>query len=59
MNPNELKSEVSEFLPIKGLEDEVSFVNSLYPKLRYPTGEFVGLEEAEKCLEIARKIAGL
>lgn len=38
------------------LFDEISFVNSLYPRLRYPTGEYVQKEQAEQCLRIAKKI---
>lgn len=37
--------------------EEVSFVNSLYPILRYPSGDKVTFEQAQRCLEIAKKIA--
>jgi len=55
---NSFFSEASELLPIKQLEEDVSFVNSLYPRLRYPSGDIVTLEEAEKSLAIAKKILG-
>ncbi|MFA6548859.1 MAG: HEPN domain-containing protein [Candidatus Margulisiibacteriota bacterium] len=38
------------------LFDEISFVNSLYPRLRYPTGEYVQKDQADKCLKIAKKV---
>ena len=53
---NSLFAQVSEFLPLKEYEDDLSFVNSLYPRLRYPTGETVSRDDAEKCLKVAKDI---
>ena len=38
------------------LLEKVSFVNSLYPMLRYPTGSRITKEQAGKCLEIAKAV---
>lgn len=56
---NALFLDVVGFLPTKPLEEEISFLNSLYPRLRYPTGELVAREDAEKCLKIAKKIVNI
>ncbi|OGC04669.1 hypothetical protein A2276_01670 [candidate division WOR-1 bacterium RIFOXYA12_FULL_43_27] len=36
--------------------EELSFLQDLYPQLRYPTGDKISKEEAEKSLQIAKKI---
>lgn len=36
--------------------DDVLYIDDLYPQLRYPTGDKVSKEEAEKSLAIAKKI---
>jgi HEPN domain-containing protein len=38
------------------LFEDVSFIDDLYPQLRYPTGEQVTRDEAKKSLAIAEKI---
>ena len=53
---NSLYFQVIEILPVREHEEDISFLNSLYPKLRYPTGEYVERDEAEKALSIARRI---
>ncbi|MFH1541859.1 MAG: HEPN domain-containing protein [bacterium] len=53
---NALFDEVCNLLKITDLEKDLSYVNSLYPRLRYPTGDLVTAEAAEKCLAIAKKI---
>jgi HEPN domain-containing protein len=40
----------------EALLEKVSLVNSLYPILRYPTGDFVSKEQAEKSVGIAKEI---
>ena len=40
----------------QSLLEKISFVNSLYPRLRYPTGDAITKEQAGKCLEIAHEI---
>jgi len=40
----------------QSLLDKVSFVNSMYPVLRYPTGDRITKEQAEKSLAIANEI---
>lgn len=47
---------VNEIKNIEPLLEEISFIDDLYPQLRYPTGEKVSKEEAEKALQIAQKI---
>lgn len=47
---------------IKNLEKflkDISFIDDLYPRLRYPTGEETTKAEAEKSLKIAKKITSL
>ena len=36
--------------------EEISFIDDLYPQLRYPTGEQITREEAERSLVIAESI---
>ncbi|MCX5751914.1 MAG: HEPN domain-containing protein [Candidatus Saganbacteria bacterium] len=35
--------------------EKISYINSLYPKLRYPSGDQTTKEQAEKCLQIAKE----
>jgi len=36
--------------------EKISYVNALYPILRYPTGDIITKEQAEKCLQITKEI---
>lgn len=38
------------------LFEKISFVNSLYPMLRYPTGDKVARDQAEKCIEAVKVV---
>jgi HEPN domain-containing protein len=39
--------------------EKIVYVNALYPKLRYPTGDKITKEQAEKCVEAAEEIFSL
>ena len=41
---------------VENILDDVLYLDNLYPQLRYPTGEKITLEEAQKCLVAADKI---
>ena len=51
----ELFRQISEVAKVESLFKDVSYVDDLYPQLRYPTGEQVTQEEAQKSLIIAEK----
>ena len=40
----------------KGLLEDILYLDNLYPQLRYPTGEKVSEEEAEKSLSITKTV---
>lgn len=50
---------VSKIIKIESLFEDISFLDDLYPQLRYPTGEQISREEAEKAVLIAEKILTL
>lgn len=52
----ELLRLVCEVEDLGHLLEDVSFIDDLYPQLRYPTGDEMSKEEAQKSLEIAKKI---
>lgn len=52
----ELLRFVCEVTDLSNLLDDISFIDDLYPQLRYPTGDEMFKEEAQKSLEIAKKI---
>ncbi|OGB87821.1 hypothetical protein A3H38_03760 [candidate division WOR-1 bacterium RIFCSPLOWO2_02_FULL_46_20] len=47
---------VSKISKIEDLFDDISYIDDLSPQLRYPTGEQITREEAEKSLALAEKI---
>ncbi|OGB87630.1 hypothetical protein A3J44_06185 [candidate division WOR-1 bacterium RIFCSPHIGHO2_02_FULL_45_12] len=53
---NALLDQVLEDRADEGITEKVSFLNSLYPRLRYPTGDEVSKLQAEKCLDIAKDV---
>lgn len=52
----ELLHLVCKVKDMSNLLEDVSFIDDLYPQLRYPTGDEMSKEEAQKSLEIAKKI---
>jgi len=47
---------VAKAAKIEDKFEDILFVDDLYPQLRYPTGEQITREEAEKSLTIAKNI---
>lgn len=52
----ELLRIVLEVKNFKNIFDDILFLDDLYPQLRYPTGEEITREEAQKALSTAEKI---
>lgn len=52
----ELLRLLGNVLSIESYFEEISFIDDLYPQLRYPTGEEITKEEAAKSFEAAEKI---
>src|SRR3989339_33915 len=53
---NSLFKQLPEAKNCADLFDKISYVNFLYPRLRYPTGDKITREQAERCLVIAKEI---
>ncbi|MDI6731572.1 MAG: HEPN domain-containing protein [Candidatus Margulisbacteria bacterium] len=52
----ELFKRVCEIQKLENFLDDILFIDNLYPQLRYPTGDKVAKEDAEKSLKIAKVI---
>lgn len=52
----ELFRSINKTKKLDFLLDDILYIDDLYPQLRYPTGENITKEEAEKSLVIAEKV---